>query len=107
MAGWYQRYIKAYSATAAAMTYLLKKGDRFNGTPEAQISFESLKTSLITAPVLKHPDYTKPFYIQCDASMAGVGGVLFQIIDGEEHPVAFMNKTLNSAQRNYSVIELE
>lgn len=107
MAGWYQRYIQGYSATAAAMTDLLKKSDRFKWTPEAQIAFESLKTSLTTAPVLKHPDFTQHFYIQCDASMTGVGGVLFQLINGDEHPVAFMSKKLNSAQRNYSVTELE
>lgn len=99
--------IHIYSATAAAMTDLLKKSDRFKWTPEAQQAFDSLKISLTTAPVLKHPDFSKHFFIQCDASMMGVGGVLFQLIDGDEHPVAFMSKKLNSAQRNYSVTELE
>lgn len=34
-------------------------------------------------------------------------GVLFQLKDGEEHPIAFMSRKLNAAQRNYSVTELE
>lgn len=49
-----------------------------------------------------------PFYIQCDASIVGVGSVLFQIMsDGQEHPVAFHSKKLNSAQKIYSITELE
>lgn len=107
MTGWYQRYIHNYAATASPITDLLKKTDRFRWTPEAQIAFESLKTSLTTAPVLIHPDFSQHFYIQCDASITGIGGVLFQLIEGEEHPIAFMSKKLNTAQKNYSVTELE
>lgn len=107
MAGWYQRYINNYSAIAAPMTDLFKKVDRFCWTPQAQTAFDALKISLTTAPVLRHPNFQLPFYIQCDASKIGVGGVLFQLIDGEEHPIAFMSKKLNTAQQNYSVTELE
>lgn len=107
MTGWYQRYINAYSTIAAPITDLLKKADRFQWTAEAQTAFEALKDSLTTAPVLTHPDFEKHFYIQCDASLTGVGGVLFQIVGGDEHPIAYMSKKLNSAQKNYSVSELE
>lgn len=107
MAGWYQRYIKNYSAVAGAITDTLKSKERFCWTPEADHGFKALKTCLTTAPVLTHPDFSLPFFIQCDASIVGVGGVLFQMKDGGEHPIAFMSKKLNAAQRNYSVTELE
>lgn len=107
MAGWYQRYINNFSAIAAPITDMLKHSDRFVWTAEADYAFHALKTSLSTAPVLVHPDFEERFFIQCDASMNGVGGVLFQIKDGEEHPIAFMSRKLNTAQRNYSVSELE
>lgn len=107
MAGWYQRYIKNFSAIAAPITDLLKNSDRFLWTKDANEAFEKLKSSLTTAPVLTHPDFNERFYIQCDASMTGVGGVLFQLKQGEEHPIAFMSRKLNAAQRNYSVTELE
>lgn len=32
---------------------------------------------------------------------------MFQLIDNDEHPTAFMSKELNSAQRNYSVTKQE
>lgn len=107
MSGWYQRFIADYAEMATPLTNLIGK-EKFVWTPEAQIGFDKLKTALTSAPVLCNPDFTKPFVIQCDASSVGVGSVLYQLSeDGSEHPIAFMSKKLNSAQRNYSVTELE
>lgn len=108
MCGWYQRYISGFASIAAPITNLLAKHERFVWTDEAQEGFEKLKSCLTSAPVLRHPDFTKPFVIQCDASQSGVGGVLYQVDDeGDEHPIAYMSKKLNGAQRNYSVTEQE
>lgn len=77
-------------------------------TPNAIKSFKVLKQALMSAPVLRHPDFRREFFIQCDASEYGVGAVLFQKNnDGEENPVAFYSQKLNSCQRNYSVTEKE
>lgn len=108
MAGWYQRYIANFSAIAAPITDLMKANQKFLWTPEAQSAFETLKNSLTSAPLLTHPDFTRPFIIQCDASITGVGSVLFQLDEeGHERPIAFMSKKLNAAQRNYTITELE
>lgn len=108
MCGWYHRYIAGFADIAAPMTDLIKKHARFVWTPEAQVAFEQLKERLTTAPVLSHPDFSRPFVIQCDASRNGVGGVLYQLDEqGHEHPISFMSKKLNSAQRNYCVTEQE
>lgn len=107
MAGWYQRFIANYAAIASPITDLIGK-PTFHWTPEAQKAFETLKDCLTTSPVLSHPDFKRPFVIQCDASMTGVGSVLYQLDgDGNEHPIAFMSRKLNAAQRNYNVTELE
>ncbi|KAH8286962.1 hypothetical protein KR018_006847, partial [Drosophila ironensis] len=66
-----------------------------------------LKEALTTAPVLRHPDFTKMFYVQCDASDYGVGAVLFQEDEDGERPIAFFSQKLNACQRNYSVTEKE
>jgi len=108
MSGWYRRFIQNYAILATPLTNLLKKGIKINWSAEAQSSFDALKDALITAPVLAHPNFTEPFYIQCDASSTGVGSVLFQLTsDGAERPIAFLSQKLNAAQRNYSVTELE
>ena len=108
MCGWYRRFISNYSDISVPITDLLKKNEKLKWTPEAQSAFEKLKECLVAAPVLANPDFSRQFNLQCDASQTGVGCVLYQVNDnGEEHPVAFMSQKLNSAQRNYSITELE
>jgi hypothetical protein len=41
-------------------------------------AFETLKTKMCTAPVLKQPNFGKKFYLQMDASAYGLGVVLSQ-----------------------------
>jgi len=54
--------------------------------------------------VLRSPDFFRPFFVQCDASKSGVGGVLDQKTDeGDEFPIAFVSKKLSKARKNYSV----
>lgn len=58
--------------------------------------------------MLNNPDFSKKFYLHCDASDFGIGAVLVQLDgEGNEKPIAFMSKKLNTSQRNYSVTERE
>ena len=42
-----------------------------------------------------------------DASGYGVGGYLYQLIDGKEYPIAFVSKTLSKQQRRWDAKERE
>lgn len=107
-AGWYRRFIRDFATISAPLTDTLKKARRFTMTEEARCAFEELKKALTSAPVLRHADFTRRFFVQCDASDYGIGAVLFQLNDqGEEHPIAFYSQKLNQCQRNYSVTEKE
>lgn len=55
------------------------------------------------APVLAIPNFERDFTIETDASDVAVGAVLMQ--DG--HPVAYLSKSLNAAQRNYHTTDRE
>ena len=55
---------------------------------ECEIAFDCLKKQMISAPVLQVADPSKPFILQTDASDLGLGAVLSQSQNGEEHPVA-------------------
>lgn len=108
LAGWYRRFVNDYASISFHLTELLSKKKSFQWNQDANRSFESLKQALTTAPFLAHPDYLKPFIVQCDASKYGVGGLLAQCDEnGDERPIAFMSHKLNKAQRNYTVTELE
>lgn len=107
LAGWYRRFIEDFATLAAPISDCLK-GEKFKFSEEATISFEKLKTALISAPVLTQPDFTKKFYLQCDASNLGIGAVLFQKDhDDKEHPINFFSAKLTTAEKNYSVTERE
>ena len=57
---------------------LLQNLPPFQWSPACQESFEKLKEALITVPVLLYPDYSKPFILETDASLKGLGAVLSQ-----------------------------
>jgi RNase H-like domain found in reverse transcriptase len=46
-------------------------------------------------------------YLHTDASDYGVGGYLFQLVDGKETPIAFDSKSINNAQLRWAVIQKE
>lgn len=108
LANYYRKFVKDFSTLSAPLSDLLKKNKKFEMTDSALKSLEQLKEALCSAPVLVHPNYSKPFIVQCDASSTGIGAVLCQLDDeGVERPIYYHSQKLNKAQRNYSVTELE
>ena len=72
------------------------------------MAFDKVKLLLQKSPVLKSPDYEKPFKLIIDSSDAGIGSVLVQkASDGLDHPVNYFSKKFLKYQRNYSVVEKE
>jgi transposase InsO family protein/predicted aspartyl protease len=108
LSGYYRRFIKDYSKIAVPLTNLLKKDVKFEWTSECQQAFDILKEALISAPVLRFADFTKPFYLHTDASNYAVGAVLCQKDDNDhDYPIAYASKLLSPAERNYSITEKE
>ena len=106
--GYYRKFIPNFSKLAAPLTVLLRKNCSFKWGEEQQFSFDTLKTALINAPILKFPDYNKQFIIRTDACAEGIGGALLQKDeDGVEHPIHYISRTLTKAERNYSTTDLE
>ena len=117
MAGYLRRYIKNFAETVVHITELTKKE-----IPEANLlrhwtdvhqkEFEQLKSALTSTPVLAHPDFTRPFVIEVDASDYAVGAMLAQPYTDEQNrtvhrPIAYISAKLNSAQRNYDATNRE
>jgi hypothetical protein len=100
LAGYYRKFIKGFGTIAAPLTALLKK-DGFLWTDQAATAFEALKVALTTAPVLRLPDFTAPFIVECDASGSGFGAVMHQ----GEGPIAYFSKPI--APRHVSLAAYE
>ena len=62
---------------------------------------------LITAPILAHPDFSKPFILDTDASDQAIGAVLAQRFDNKERVVAYASRTLTKTERKYCVTRKE
>lgn len=110
MCSWYRRFVPNFATISAPINSLIKgrrKSQKITWTEEAEKSFRELKQALVSAPVLASPDFTKPFYVQCDASTVGVGGLLAQRIGGKEVAIAYTSKTLTEAEKKYTASELE
>ena len=81
----------------------MKKSElpEFCWTQECQEGFDQLKKALIKAPVLAYPDYTKPFILETDASLKGLGAVLSQKGDDNEvHVVAYASQSLRPSEKS-------
>jgi hypothetical protein len=97
-AGFYRRFIKDFSKITKPLTHLLQKD---------VAAFRTLKSVLVSAPIIQAPDWSQPFEIICDASDYAVGTVLGQRKEGRVHAVYYASKTLNGAQLNNATTEKE
>ncbi|TYK02034.1 transposon Tf2-1 polyprotein isoform X1 [Cucumis melo var. makuwa] len=82
--------LRANEFIAGTLTQLLNNGS-FKWNEEAETSFEKLKTTMMTLPVLAMPNFNLPFEIEMDASGYGVGAVLTQA----KRPIAYFSRTLS------------
>ncbi|MCG8113674.1 MAG: RNase H-like domain-containing protein, partial [Candidatus Thiodiazotropha taylori] len=99
---YYRRFIPDCSTITAPLTKLLKKNTKFVWDSNCQNAFETLKQRLVTAPILSYPKYDEgTFILDTDASLYGIGCVLSQMQQNEEHVIAYGSKTLSKSQRRY------
>ena len=102
---WYERFIKHCADLKVPLLKLLRKKQRWLWENQQREAFEELKNALTTTPVLTRPDFSKPFYVQCDASGSALGAVLVQEYEDGEHPILYISRALNAAERNYTNTE--
>ena len=107
LTGYYRKFIPAYASIAKPITDLLRKDVVFRWSARQDAAFELLKQALTSGPLLRLPDFSKPFIVTTDASGLAIGGVLSQEFDGRELPLCFESRTLTVAERNYPTHELE
>ncbi|CAF4589544.1 unnamed protein product, partial [Didymodactylos carnosus] len=71
-------------------------------------SFRALKKLLTTEPLLlKFPDDSEPLRLETDASKIGLGGVLFQEINGQRFNLYYHSQLTTKAEQHYDTIESE
>ena len=74
---------------------------------ECAEAFKVLKEKLVQSPIPAHPDFTKPFILDVDASDKCIGAVLSQETDDGECVIAYGSRTLSQSERRYCVTRKE
>lgn len=110
LASYYRRFVPAFAKIASSLHSLTKKNSPFCWTSACEKFFCRLKNLLCNPPVLVYPCFgpNKEFVIETDASTVGIGTVLAQKQpNGSVHPIAYALHSLQLAERNYGISELE
>jgi hypothetical protein len=58
-------------------------------------------------PTLEFLNDTDPIYLETDASDYGIGGFLYQLVDGQKRATAFVSKSLTNTQLKWSTYQKE
>ncbi len=79
---------------------LLKEDVKFNWDDDCAQAFRTLRIRLMTASVLNHPDFTKSFHVETDASKEVVAAVLCQKDqNGEMHLIHYASRSTLDYER--------
>jgi hypothetical protein len=104
----YHRWIPGFSDVAKPLHTLFQKDHKWDWTENEQTAFEVLKWRVSQAPILVHADPEKTFRMETDALNYTYGAVLSQKqTDGRHHPIGYMSKSMNPAERNYGIPDKE
>jgi len=119
-ANYYRRFVAGFAEKAHELTQLTKKGVTWEWGEKQEGAFQCLKKSLISAPLLRYPDFSKPFTIFTDASGHGAAGILSQTqtivtknergektTEEAEVVIAYTSKHLTETQAKWSATEKE
>ncbi len=108
MVSYYRNFLEKFSEIAYPLIALTRKNARFHWDDACQDAFEKLKQHLIEAPILAHPDITKPYKLYTDASLFAVGAILTQDgTDGKERVIQYVSHKLSKGQQKWSCVERE
>jgi transposase InsO family protein len=74
----YRRWIAKFSQTVAPLYAALKGKWADRDAPALSAAINYVKTALSTYPILRHPDFSKEFFLATDGSLEGFGAILHQ-----------------------------
>lgn len=107
-------FIMNFSKIARPLTSLIptttkskktnKKKTKFpdwNWGKEQDEAFKVLKERLSSPPILSYPDFDLPFEVHTDASLTGLGAVLYQKQDGKDRVIAYASHGFNRSEINH------
>ena len=106
---YFRQFIENFAIIAAPLTKLTKKNQKYTWGTEQEQAYNMIKDKLINSPVLHHINYSHDIVVQSDASLNGIGAILWQQHKStkQRFPVCYLSKQLTDQQKKWSAIEIE
>jgi hypothetical protein len=107
LANYYRRFIADFSNITLPLTRLTRKDEYWDFNSECISAFQTLKQRFKDEVILREPDPTQEFVIQCDASDYAIGAVLQQLDPSTDslRPIGFYSRKLTKEEINYEIYE--
>ena len=113
--GYYRKLVPRFSDLARPLNALTRKNIGFEWTQQFQDSFQLLKTSLMTDPILTSPDSNLPYVLLMDASKYAWACILMQEkthslqekVIKLLHPITYMSGLFRGSQINWACLTKE
>ena len=113
--GYYRKFVPRFSDIARPLDALTRIDIEYKWTQQCQDSFELLKTSLMTDPILIYPDPNYSYVLFTDANKYAWACVLTQekkhTIGEKEtkllHPIKYMSGLFRRSQLNWAYLTKE
>ncbi|OWZ14025.1 LOW QUALITY PROTEIN: reverse transcriptase [Phytophthora megakarya] len=102
---YYNKFIEDLPVVAAVLDELDE--ERVRNLEAAKKSFEILKRTIVSTPLLRHSDKAKPFVTIPHANPWAACAVLSQEHEGLIHPVGFTGRVLKESELRYHIAEKE
>ena len=111
LANYFRGFVPNHSHVVAPMHKMTvsdgKRQAKVDWTEESIKAFHDIKVLISECPLMHFIDKVSPIHLYTDASDYGVGGALFQCVDGKMKPISFISKSLSTTQLNWSTIQKE
>jgi len=99
------RFLPKLAEQTQPIVQLLKKSARFTWTDDCEQIFQKLKVTLTSPPILHKPDTRQPLLVYITATDHTVSAAFVQEIEGTQHPIYFVSKTLQDPETRYQMVE--
>ena len=104
----FRKQIPNFSQRTVNMRRLLKQDVKFDWSSACDDELTSLKQTLISNPVFRPLQPTKPVYVYIDAALSGYGSAVIQYDDdGLPHVCAYLSHATTDSQKKWPIYMLE
>ena len=102
-----RRYIRNCGQLCAGLNELLTQDSDKVWTMAHQCVFDKLKDDIVESKGVYSLDIKQPVYLCTDGSKLGVGGYIYQKINGEERIVSYYSRSTTKDEKKWDTRELE